>query len=174
MIRACIALGSNLDDPAAQIQHAVDALATLPHSTLVACSPLYRTAPVGPQDQPDFINAAALLDTTLSPLALLDALQALEQAAGRERRRHWGERTLDLDLLLYGDQTLDLPRLTVPHPRLHERAFVLVPLFALAPSLVLPDGTSLASLRQQCDDAGVWYHAPPPVPRTSGGPKDAE
>lgn len=162
MIRTCIGLGSNLDQPATQLQRAFDALAQLPHSHLAACSPLYLTTPVGPQDQPDFINAVALLDTTLAPLDLLDALQALEQRAGRVRHRHWGERTLDLDLLLYGDQHIDLPRLRVPHPQMTRRAFVLVPLHAVWPDLVLPDGTPLASLRAQCDDAGVCLD-------TSGG-----
>jgi len=127
-------------------------------TTLAGSSPLYRTAPVGPQDQPDFINAVAALDTALAPLDLLDALQAVEQVAGRERLRHWGERTLDLDLLLYGDAQIRHPRLTVPHPHMTERAFVLVPLAALAPDLQLPDGRAVTELLRQCNQDGVWYH----------------
>ena len=162
MIRCHIGLGSNLADPASQLRRALDGLARLPDSRLVDCSPFYGSKPVGPADQPDFINAVAALDTDLPPLTLLDALQRLEQDAGRERLRHWGERTLDLDLLLYGEQTIEHPRLTVPHPRMLERAFVLVPLAALTPALTLPDGSTLASHRQQCDDAGVWYHEAAP------------
>lgn len=158
MIRAYVGLGSNLAEPAAQVRQAIAALAALPQTTLAGSSPLYRTAPVGPQDQPDFINAVAALDTALAPLDLLDALQAVEQAAGRERLRHWGERTLDLDLLLYGDAQIRHPRLTVPHPHMTERAFVLVPLAALAPDLQLPDGRAVTELLQQCNQDGVWYH----------------
>ncbi|MCK0537967.1 2-amino-4-hydroxy-6-hydroxymethyldihydropteridine diphosphokinase [Alcanivorax quisquiliarum] len=158
MIRAYIGLGSNLADPVAQVRAALRALTALPHSRLAGQSPLYRSAPVGPQDQPDFINAVAALDTSLPPLALLDALQALEQAAGRERLRPWGERTLDLDLLLYGDQHIATPRLTVPHPHLHERAFVLVPLAALAPDLRLPDGQPITHWLAQCNRDDVWYY----------------
>src|SRR5690606_13399439 len=159
MIRAYVGLGSNLAEPATQVRQAVAALAALPQTTLAGCSPFYRTAPVGPQDQPDFINAVAAIDTALAPLALLDALQALEQAAGRERLRHWGERTLDLDLLLYGDEQIRHPRLSVPHPHMTERAFVLVPLAPLAPPLILPDGRPVADLLRQSNQAGVWDHA---------------
>lgn len=132
-----IGLGSNLDNPVDQLRQALEALARLPLSHLVSASSLYATPPVGPQDQPDFINAVAALDTRLSPLALLDQLQALEQRHRRRRQRHWGPRTLDLDLLLYGRQTYATPRLRVPHSHMHERAFVLVPLHELAPTLTL-------------------------------------
>lgn len=158
MIRAYIGLGSNLADPASQVRDAFRALAQLPGSHLAGQSPLYRSAPVGPQDQPDFINAVAALDTTLPPLALLDALQALEQAAGRERLRHWGERTLDLDLLLYGSQQISTPRLTVPHPHMLERAFVLVPLAALAPDVRLPGGQPITPYLAQCNQNDVWCY----------------
>lgn len=151
-VTAWIGLGSNLDEPAKQIRRAADALAALPDSQLLALSPLYQSRPVGPQDQPDFVNAVAALRTTLQPLALLDALQAIEQAHGRVRLRHWGERTLDLDLLLYDTLTLDSPRLTLPHPRLTERDFVLRPLLDLAPALDLPDGRPLAALLADCPD----------------------
>ncbi|WP_089703863.1 2-amino-4-hydroxy-6-hydroxymethyldihydropteridine diphosphokinase [Vreelandella arcis] len=133
---AYIGLGSNLDSPIEQVRQALDELDTLPLTRLVAASSLYATPPVGPQNQPDFINAAAALKTHLSPLALLDQLQALEQRHRRQRQRRWGPRTLDLDLLLYGQQTLVYPRLRVPHLHMHERAFVLVPLHELDPTLL--------------------------------------
>ncbi|MDP3537030.1 MAG: 2-amino-4-hydroxy-6-hydroxymethyldihydropteridine diphosphokinase [Halomonas sp.] len=128
MALAYIGLGSNLENPVAQVRQALDELGGLPLSSLVAQSSLYATPPLGPQDQPDFINAVAVIKTALSPLAMLDQLQALEQRHRRQRLRHWGPRTLDLDLLLYGQQTIERPRLRVPHPHMHERAFVLVPL----------------------------------------------
>lgn len=149
---AFIGLGSNLAEPSVQLAQALVGLAALPDTELVAQSPFYSSRPVGPQDQPDFINGAVWLRTTLSPLTLLDHLQGIEQAHGRERGRHWGPRTLDLDLLIYGDETLSGPRLTVPHPELPNRDFVLQPLLDLAPSLVLPDGTAIADLRLDCPD----------------------
>lgn len=154
-VRAYIGLGSNLDDPARQLRRALTALAQLPQTHLAGCSRFYRSVPLGPQDQPDYVNAVALLDTTLAPVALLDALQAIETAQGRVRTLHWGPRTLDLDLLLYGNETLATPRLTVPHPGLDLRNFVLYPLAELAPELVLPDGRTLATLLAQCDAAGL-------------------
>jgi len=137
-IRSYIGLGSNLENPKGQVQQALQELAALPLSRLVASSSLYATPPVGPQDQPDFINAVACLETHLSPLALLDQLQALEQRHRRRQLRHWGPRTLDLDLLLYGELTLHQPRLTVPHGQMHARAFVLVPLVEVATALQHP------------------------------------
>lgn len=139
-----IGLGSNLDDPQRRVIAALQNLAALPECRLLAHTDLYRTAPVGPADQPDFINAVAELHTTMVPLTLLGALQDLEQAAGRIRRRHWGERTLDLDILLWGERTLHMPRLTVPHPQMTRRAFVLGPLLDRWPQTRLPDGTALA------------------------------
>lgn len=139
-----IGLGSNLDHPEQRVIGALQALGALPESRLLAHSDLYVTAPVGPADQPDFINAVAELRTTLVPLTLLGALQDLEQAAGRVRRRHWGERTLDLDILLWGERQLDMARLTVPHPQMIHRAFVLGPLLERWPQTRLPDGTPLA------------------------------
>src|SRR5690554_5219956 len=115
MQRCFIALGSNQDDPQAQVRRAFRELEQLPRSQLLACSSLYRSAPLGPQDQPAFINAVAMLDTRLSPHELLDALQAIEQRAGRVRKaERWGPRILDLDLLLYAEQMMDTPRLQVP------------------------------------------------------------
>lgn len=134
-----IGLGSNLDAPRDRIQQALEALQTLPLSKLVARSSLYASAPVGPQDQPDFINAVAALQTRLSPLALLDQLQALEQRHRRVRRRHWGPRTLDLDLLWYAGLTLETPRLRIPHPEMHKRRFVIEPLAEIAPQLEFND-----------------------------------
>lgn len=134
---AYIGLGSNLDAPIEQVRQALSELDMLPLSRLLAASSLYTSRPVGPQDQPDFINAVAALETRLSPLALLDQLQALEQQHRRRRQRHWGPRTLDLDLLLYGNAAIYTPRLRVPHPQMTARAFVLAPLAEIAPSLEL-------------------------------------
>lgn len=159
MLTDCyIGLGSNLGDPARYLHEALDGLDALPETRVIAVSPLFRTAPVGPADQPDFLNAVARLQTALDPHGLLAELQALEHRAGRVRGRHWGERTLDLDLLLYGTLRLDGPDLVVPHPRLAERGFVLVPLHALNPDLALPDGRTVESLYQKCNKSAVWYH----------------
>jgi len=126
--RAAIALGSNLDDPEAQVRRAFDEIAALPRTELLARSKLYRTAPVGHADQPDFINACALVETSLAPRELLDGLLAIEQAHHRVRAVPNGPRTLDLDIILYGDRSVREPGLTIPHPRAHERQFVLAPL----------------------------------------------
>ena len=148
--RCYIGLGANLEQPLAQLQQAVAALKLLPHSSLVAVSGFYGSKPMGPQDQPDYVNAAAALDTALSPEQLLDALQQIEQQQGRMRKaERWGARTLDLDILLYGDQVIATERLTVPHYGLRVREFVLYPLFEIAPQLSLPDGTVLSSLLEQ-------------------------
>ena len=149
-LRAWIGLGSNLEDPLAQVSTALQELKLLPDTTLAARSSLYRSDPVGPPGQPDYINAVAALDTRLEPEALLDALQAIEQMHQRVRKIHWGPRTLDLDLLLYGDQVISTPRLTVPHAYMTERNFVRWPLAELAPELILPDGRPLNTLLQHC------------------------
>jgi 2-amino-4-hydroxy-6-hydroxymethyldihydropteridine diphosphokinase len=134
--RAYVGLGANLGaDLLATLAQAAQALAALPGTRLVALSSAWRSAPVD-AGGPDFLNAVAALDTTLSPLELLDGLQTIEQAHGRERPYRNAPRTLDLDLLLYGDEVLDTPRLTLPHPRLGERAFVLRPLLEIAPELL--------------------------------------
>ncbi|MFV8571859.1 2-amino-4-hydroxy-6-hydroxymethyldihydropteridine diphosphokinase [Marinobacter sp. SBS5] len=151
-VSAYVGLGSNLQDPAAQLARAVMELARLPQTTLLAQSPFYASRPVGPQDQPDFVNGAVELSTSLLPHQLLDHLQAIEQAHGRERLRHWGPRTLDLDLLLFGDETLSDERLTVPHTELANRDFALQPLLDLNPELALPDGRRVDQLRAQCQD----------------------
>jgi len=138
MSLAYIALGANLADPVEQIRAAFAALETLPESRLVRTSSLYRTAPVGVHGQPDFINAVAAVDTTLTPQALLEALFAIEAQFGRRRDFHLAPRTLDLDLLLVDDQVIDSPTLNLPHPRLHLRAFVLAPLVEIAPDCRIP------------------------------------
>ena len=135
---AYVGLGSNLDDPQAQVRRALAALDALPATRLVATSPLYATAPVGPQDQPDYVNAVVALRTGLSAPELLAGLQRLEQAAGRQRPYRHAPRTLDLDLLRYGDGRIDSAALCVPHPRMLQRAFVLRPLAEIAPQLVTP------------------------------------
>ncbi|MCK0744560.1 2-amino-4-hydroxy-6-hydroxymethyldihydropteridine diphosphokinase [Chromohalobacter nigrandesensis] len=153
-VTAYIGLGSNLDGPREHVSRALKELDTLPLTHLAGYSSLYASAPVGPQDQPDFINAVACVSTRLSPLALLDQLQALEQRHRRVRQRHWGPRTLDLDLLLYADLQWQTSRLTLPHPAMHERAFVLVPLAELAPEVTLAGKTS-ATLAKHHNSAGL-------------------
>lgn len=144
--RAWIGLGANLGQPLRQLQSAVSALALLPHSRLEAVAPLYGSAPIGPADQPDYLNSVALISTTLTPHSLLRELQAIEQAHDRVRERHWGPRTLDLDLLLYAQDVISTPELTLPHPELSRRAFVVLPLLALDPALRLPGGQLLAEV----------------------------
>lgn len=163
---AFIGLGSNLEDPTAQLALAVSELAQLPQTTLVAQSAFYASRPVGPQDQPDFVNGAVWLRTDLTAHELLDHLQAIEQAHGRERLRHWGPRTLDLDILVFGEQTLADERLTVPHRELRNRDFALQPLLDLKPDLILPDGESIATLRRLCPDNNL--RKLPPRPRHPG------
>ena len=154
---AYIGLGSNLQQPAEQVRQALRELASLPQTRCVNHSSLFRSDPVGPQDQPDYVNAVAQLQTGLTPALLLDQLQALEQRHRRVRTgQRWGPRTLDLDLLLYGQQRIDSPRLTVPHPRLSERAFVLYPLAQLAPpDLQIPGVGTLGEQLQKVSDAGI-------------------
>ncbi|WP_166837206.1 2-amino-4-hydroxy-6-hydroxymethyldihydropteridine diphosphokinase [Rheinheimera pleomorphica] len=149
-VRCYIGLGANLAQPLAQLQQAVAALRLLPASQLIAVSSFYGSKPMGPQDQPDYVNAVAALDTELPAEALLDALQLIEQQQGRQRKdERWGPRTLDLDILLYGDDIINSERLTVPHYGLKQREFVLYPLAEIAPNLSLPDGTVLSSLLAQ-------------------------
>ena len=154
-IRCFIGLGSNLSNPEEQIRRALDALGKICDSTLAAVSPLYRNPAVGPGQQPDYLNAVAELYTTLDALTLLSQLQNIELAQGRVRTERWAARTLDLDLLLYGDACIDLPQLQIPHPRMRERNFVLYPLRDIAPDLVLPRGTSLRALLDCCPNAGL-------------------
>jgi 2-amino-4-hydroxy-6-hydroxymethyldihydropteridine diphosphokinase len=155
--RAYIGLGSNLDHPREQLRRAIAELGQLPQTALVNCSPLYASKPVGPQDQPDYVNAVAELETQLAPLALLDELQAIERAHGRRRDGpRWGPRTLDLDILLYGDWIIREQRLVVPHPELAHRAFVLKPLYDIAPEAGVPGAGLVAELLRRVDLSGVW------------------
>ena len=155
-VRCYIGLGVNLAQPLAQLQQAVTALRLLPASQLVAVSSFYGSKPMGPQDQPDYVNAVAAIDTTLTAEQLLDALQQIEQQQGRKRKaERWGPRTLDLDILLYGNQVIATERLTVPHYGLRVREFVLYPLYEIAPQLNLPDGTVLSSLLAQVSQNGL-------------------
>jgi 2-amino-4-hydroxy-6-hydroxymethyldihydropteridine diphosphokinase len=147
-VRAYIGLGSNLDEPRAHIERAFEDLARLPSARLVAVSPLYRSRPIGPQPQPDYINAVAELDTMNDPMRLLAQLQRIETRHGRIRPapQHWGPRPLDLDLLIYGRARIQTARLVVPHPRLAERGFVLYPLADVAPELCIPGFGRLPAL----------------------------
>jgi 2-amino-4-hydroxy-6-hydroxymethyldihydropteridine diphosphokinase len=152
---AHIGLGSNLEDPVRQVQQAFEELARLPRTRLLACSSLYRTAPVGKLDQPDFVNAVAMLDTELSPRELLQELLALEARHGRVRSEPSGPRTLDLDLLLLGGRVIREPGLEIPHPRMHQRAFVLLPLAELSPDAVVPGRGRVAELVARVADQRV-------------------
>jgi 2-amino-4-hydroxy-6-hydroxymethyldihydropteridine diphosphokinase len=147
--RAVVALGSNIEDPEAQVKRAFDEISALPGTRVLARSRLHRTAPVGYVDQPDFVNACALVDTELAPRALLDELLALEKRHGRVRDLPNGPRTLDLDIVLYGDRVIDEPGLKVPHPRAHERAFVLVPLVEAWPEATIPGRGAARDLLRQ-------------------------
>ncbi len=148
---AYVALGSNLEDPAAQLLRAVHALQQLAQVEIRAVSQVYRSAAVGPGQQPDYLNAVLCLATTLAAGELLQALQGIESAQGRTRQQRWAARTLDLDLLLFNDLQLQTDTLTLPHPRMRERPFVLYPLRDVAPgNLVLPDGTELDTLLAEC------------------------
>jgi 2-amino-4-hydroxy-6-hydroxymethyldihydropteridine diphosphokinase len=151
--RAFVALGSNLDDPPAQLRRAVKALGSVPLTRLLRVSSVWRSAPVGPAGQPDYLNAAVLLETALTAHELFDALQAIEDRQGRVRAERWGPRTLDLDLLLFGNVRIDDQRLTVPHPRMRERDWVLYPLREISDTtLVMPGGADIATLLAACQD----------------------
>ncbi|WP_198432064.1 2-amino-4-hydroxy-6-hydroxymethyldihydropteridine diphosphokinase [Marinomonas polaris] len=150
-MHAYIGLGSNLENPVAQLDRAIDALKKHDDLKNLRVSSIYGSKPVGPQDQPDYINAVATFETNLPPIILLDLLQSIEQSQRRVRERHWGPRTLDLDLLLYGQETILLPRLTVPHPFMLERGFVIKPLSDLAPDMLLANGKTVTEQLQQLD-----------------------
>ncbi|MFJ1302595.1 2-amino-4-hydroxy-6-hydroxymethyldihydropteridine diphosphokinase [Pseudomonadota bacterium AL_CKDN230030165-1A_HGKHYDSX7] len=152
MTLAYVGLGANLGDSAATLRRVAGELRATPGIDAVTVSPFYRSAPVDATG-PDFVNAVAAVHTTLAPLALLDVLQSLELAHGRERPYRNAPRTLDLDLLIYEGVTLDHPRLTLPHPRMHERAFVLRPLADLAPALMLPQGPLAVLIAAVADQA---------------------
>ena len=152
MVQVYIALGSNLNTPTEQLNSALAAISALPNTELKSVSGFYQSKPLGPQDQPDYVNAVAMIETTRPPLALLDELQRIENEQGRVRLRRWGERTLDLDILLYGNEIIQNERLTIPHYDMHNREFVIVPLFEISSDLVLPNTQPLVDLVKQFDD----------------------
>nr|WP_202627180.1 2-amino-4-hydroxy-6-hydroxymethyldihydropteridine diphosphokinase [Cronobacter sakazakii] len=155
---AFIALGSNLAEPLSQVNNALAALARIPGSRIVATSSFYRTPPLGPQDQPDYLNAAVALETTLSAEALLDNTQRIELEQGRVRKaERWGPRTLDLDIMLFGDATINTERLIVPHYDMKNRAFMLLPLSEIAPALRFPDGERLADVLERLDCSAIRH-----------------
>lgn len=163
-VRACIGLGGNIGDVATALRGALAALGALPGTRLLRASRFYRTPAWGVEAQPDFINAAAVVETTLAPRALLDALLGIERAHGRERAAdgsRWGPRTLDLDLLLHGDAVIDEPGLVLPHPQMHLRAFVLLPLAEVAADADVPGRGRVAALLGAIDADGIV-----PVPGT--------
>ncbi|MBL4909922.1 MAG: 2-amino-4-hydroxy-6-hydroxymethyldihydropteridine diphosphokinase [Alteromonadaceae bacterium] len=153
---AYIGVGSNLSNPIKQVTLAIKALKTLTDSQVTAVSSIYGSKPMGPQDQPDYVNAVVELQTSLTPLALLDALQTLENKAGRVRKENrWGARILDLDMLLFGEQVINNERLTIPHYGIKSREFVLLPLHEIALNLCLPDGDSIAELANNISQNGL-------------------
>nr|WP_136251467.1 2-amino-4-hydroxy-6-hydroxymethyldihydropteridine diphosphokinase [Ningiella ruwaisensis] len=153
---AFIGLGSNLAQPAEQLKGALRDLHQHEKVSLQRWSHLYQSAPMGPKDQPDYVNAVCQVTTSLRPEELLDVLQAIEQSHGRERKGHkWGPRTLDLDMLMFNDLRLNTERLTLPHYGMREREFVLVPLFEIAPDLIMQDGLPLAAWIHKCGLDGL-------------------
>jgi 2-amino-4-hydroxy-6-hydroxymethyldihydropteridine diphosphokinase len=150
MTVAYVALGANIGDPRRQLEAAIEQLKNLPDTEFVLVSGFYKSAPLGYVDQPDFLNAVAMLDTTLSAEQLLEYLQKMEQQQSRERSFPNAPRTLDLDLLLHGDSILDSPRLSLPHPRMHERAFVLQPLLELDSAISIPGKGKASTLLSAC------------------------
>ncbi|HDR2374615.1 TPA: 2-amino-4-hydroxy-6-hydroxymethyldihydropteridine diphosphokinase [Enterobacter asburiae] len=147
MTLAYIAIGSNLASPLEQVNAAVQALGEIPQSKIVEVSSFYRTPPLGPQDQPDYLNAAVVLETALDAETLLDNTQRIELQQGRVRKaERWGPRTLDLDIMLFGHETINTERLTVPHYDMKNRGFMLWPLFEVAPDLIFPDGIPLRTI----------------------------
>lgn len=154
-----IAIGSNLASPLEQVNAAIRALADIPDSRVVSVSSLYRTPPLGPQDQPDYLNAAVALETSLAPEALLDHTQRIELQQGRVRKaERWGPRTLDLDIMLFGDAIINSERLTVPHYDMKNRGFMLWPLFKIAPQLHFPDGLALRAALENlgAEKPAIW------------------
>ena len=151
MTRAYVGLGANLGDPQQQLERALELLIGETRVAIASVSPVYRSAPLGPTGQPDYLNAAAAVDTDLAALELLARLQAIEEALGRRRGERWGPRLIDLDLLLFGDEIIDEPRLQVPHPELSQRNFVLQPLIDLCGNRFrLPGGAELGTLLTRC------------------------
>ena len=159
-----VGMGSNLDTPVQQLKDALAHLEQIEKTQLVNCSSFYASKPMGPQDQPDYVNSVAELDTQLSPIELLHALQRIELEQGRQRKNErWGPRTLDLDILLFGDLVIHTKELTVPHYGMQEREFVLYPLFELNPDLMLPCGNSLETILNQVSKNGLEIISQAPI-----------
>ncbi|MDQ7075510.1 MAG: 2-amino-4-hydroxy-6-hydroxymethyldihydropteridine diphosphokinase [Gammaproteobacteria bacterium] len=156
MVECYIALGSNLEQPAQQLLRAIEVLKRLPESRFIAASSFYGSVPMGPQDQPNYVNAVVNIETALAPLALLDQLQAIEVNFGRLKGERWGARVLDLDLLLYGGQIIDHPRLQVPHVGIAQRAFVLLPLSEIVDELFIPKQGCLTDLLLKIEKETLW------------------
>lgn len=159
MTLAYIAIGSNLASPLEQVNAAVQALGEIPQSRVIAVSAYYRTPPLGPQDQPDYLNAAVALETALDAETLLNHTQRIELQQGRVRKaERWGPRTLDLDIMLFGNEVIHTDRLTIPHYDMKNRGFMLWPLFEIAPQLIFPDGETLKDILQQlnADKPTLW------------------
>jgi 2-amino-4-hydroxy-6-hydroxymethyldihydropteridine diphosphokinase len=155
-----LGLGSNLSDPLQQIQQAISVISTHDEINTLACSSLYISQPMGPQDQPDYFNAVLKINTLLKPLALLDKLQAIENIAGRVRKdQRWGARVLDIDILLYNNEVIKNDRLTIPHYGLQEREFVVIPLAEIDNQLQLPNGQSIATLANNIVTNGLKIHS---------------
>lgn len=156
MIKAYIGLGSNLSEPVKQILQAIEKITQLPHCEVVNVSSLYLSQPMGPQDQDKYINAVLALTTSLTALELLDALQTIENNAGRVRKENrWGARILDLDIILYGNDIIDNERLTVPHYGMKDREFVLLPLAEISPELILPSQEKVMDLANDINANGI-------------------
>lgn len=155
MINVYIGLGSNLGDPQAQLKKAIISIEMIPSTHVVKTSSFYSSQPVGPQDQPDYVNAVVELETELSAHVLLDYLQGIENEQGRMREKKWGARTLDLDILLYGDESIQDDRLHIPHVEMSQRGFVLFPLSEISPDCVVPGVDTVQSLLQQVDTSDL-------------------
>jgi 2-amino-4-hydroxy-6-hydroxymethyldihydropteridine diphosphokinase len=155
MFSCYVGLGSNLEQPRQQIVRAISELNALASSRLVCVSSLYQSKPLGPQDQPDYINAVAELETGLPALTLLSHMQTIESEHKRVKNQRWGPRTLDLDILLYGDEQMEHEQLTVPHPQMAKRDFVLVPLYEIAPELIIPGVGKLKDLLTELEPSGL-------------------
>lgn len=154
--QAIIGLGGNLDNPQQSVTQAIALLSELPSTKLVKASSLYASKPQGPQDQPDFINAVAMIETKLAPMALLASLQTLEKQMGKVKKRHWGERLIDLDILLFADRIIDLPQLTIPHPQIPFRDFVLLPLAEIMPDCEIPKYGKVADLIAELSESFLY------------------
>lgn len=153
--QVAIGLGANLNDPQAQIEQAIVSLSKIPQTRFIKASSLYASKPQGPQDQPDYVNAAVHLETALTPLELLSACQSIEQQQGKQKVRHWGERLIDIDILLFDDWVVDTPDLTIPHPFMTQRDFVLLPLLEIWPDCQLPDQSCLSDWITQLPETFV-------------------